>query len=71
MLDRAVDAHDAVPRHREAGQPYRTFLAGFTRAIAGDFVHASVGKERDIEIHRLFGAGFKHQERQDTFGHQK
>src|SRR5262245_44648842 len=65
MLDRAVDAQDRLFADHEGRLHDRAFLARPTRAVMRDLQNLRAVEQRDIEIQRLLGAAFEHQERAD------
>jgi hypothetical protein len=65
VLPGAVDAHGVLHAQRELRVHHRALLAEFAGAIALDADNRGVLEQRDMEIHRVLGLAFEHEEEED------
>jgi hypothetical protein len=64
-----VDGHVLLVRQPERGVQHTALGARLAGAVAGDGEHLGVVEEGQVEVHRLLGDTFEHQERRDLLRH--
>ena len=69
VFDRAVDGHEGLALNGKTRLFHRPLRARLARAVAADGGDGGIGKQRDVEVERLFAAALEHQEGFDFLLH--